>query len=308
MRMKQKGAFLRYNGGTGWEPMIIHYKKEELNQILSDFHKLTNMTISLWDAEFNQLTFYPTNMPSFCKIIKNSKIGNLRCTNSDRALCKACSKNGKPVVHRCHAGLLDMAAPIIHENTVLGYFMFGQIDDKRDIDTFERIWNHCKDLKVDRERLRKAYMELKPYEMETVFAAMRLLQLCAHSLFPLNMIEVQSDQLASEIDAYISAHLRQPLSVTHLCDVFHISKNRLYSVFRSVFNDTINNYIQKKRVETAKHLLISVNEPVYNICAMIGIDDYNYFTKVFKRYTGITPKSYQKTYPHNLTRKNKDDG
>lgn len=61
-------------------------------------------------------------------------------------------------------------------------------------------------------------------------------------------------------------------------------------------------------METAKHLLISVNEPVYNICAMIGIDDYNYFTKVFKRYTGITPKSYQKTYPHNLTRKNKDDG
>ena len=58
----------------------------------------------------------------------------------------------------------------------------------------------------------------------------------------------------------------------------------------------------------ADNVKISVNEPVYNICAMIGIDDYNYFTKVFKRYTGITPKSYQKTYPHNLTRKNKDDG
>ena len=56
--------------------MVIEFEKERLEQLLSDFYKVTEMTISIWDADYNQLVFRPKEMAAFCQMIKSSPKGN----------------------------------------------------------------------------------------------------------------------------------------------------------------------------------------------------------------------------------------
>ena len=50
----------------------------------------------------------------------------------------------------------------------------------------------------------------------------------------------------------------------------------------------------KIRIRNAKELLLSTNEQVGEIARKVGIPDYNYFTKIFRKMTGQTPTQYRK--------------
>ena len=114
--------------------MLINFNIEKLDKLLRDFYNLTGLTISVWDANFQQLSFQPKEMCNFCRIIKNSPKGSQRCFLSDKELCMECGRTGKPATHKCHAGLIDTAIPISFKDSVMGYMMFGQVTDSFDKD------------------------------------------------------------------------------------------------------------------------------------------------------------------------------
>ncbi|MDY2850769.1 MAG: helix-turn-helix transcriptional regulator, partial [Candidatus Borkfalkiaceae bacterium] len=55
----------------------------------------------------------------------------------------------------------------------------------------------------------------------------------------------------------------------------------------------IHSYIQNERLEYAEELLKTTDLPVSAIAVKAGIPDYNYFSKVFRKRTGISPKAYR---------------
>ena len=54
-------------------------------------------------------------------------------------------------------------------------------------------------------------------------------------------------------------------------------------------------YLTRVRIEEAKRLLHNPQYLIDEIAENIGYDDASYFTKVFKRYEGVTPTQYRKT-------------
>ena len=53
-----------------------------------------------------------------------------------------------------------------------------------------------------------------------------------------------------------------------------------------------------RQMEEAKHLLLEGDRPVYEVAALVGVRDYNYFTKLFKAKCGATPTEFRKTHMH----------
>ena len=51
--------------------------------------------------------------------------------------------------------------------------------------------------------------------------------------------------------------------------------------------------ILKNRIEKAKELISSTKMKVYEVSEMVGFEDTGYFSRVFKKYTGISPKEYK---------------
>lgn len=97
-----------------------------------------------------------------------------------------------------------------------------------------------------------------------------------------------------QINDYIKKHYADAINTKTIADHFGFTPAYLSKLFREYKEITPSEYISRLRISKAKELLhnnssISVRE----IAAAIGYDDPLYFSKVFKKLVGVTPKAYQ---------------
>lgn len=278
--------------------MLINFNIEKLDRLLFDFYKITGMTISVWNAEYQQLSYQPKGMQNFCRTIKSTPEGNHRCFLSDKELCLECINTGKPATHYCHAGLVDTAVPIKFKDKVLGFMMFGQIADRQEIAIEPILKKLSHDLKIDYNNLFSLYDELEAYDQEKIDSAANILKMATRYLWLSEYIEIGYNTTASQLDDYIRTNLKNDLSVNTLCTVLGISKNKLYEISHEWFEASIGEYISKARIEEAKRLISTTDLPISEISVAVGIKDYNYFTKFFKFHVGTPPLKYRKSFRH----------
>ena len=100
----------------------------------------------------------------------------------------------------------------------------------------------------------------------------------------------------NKIKEYIDERYIQNITLDHLSQVFFINKFYLTRVFKEKYETTINNYIISKRITKAKELLRFSDQSIEEIGEKCGISDPNYFSRVFKKVEGITPKQYREMW------------
>ena len=93
---------------------------------------------------------------------------------------------------------------------------------------------------------------------------------------------------------YLSAHYAENLSLPAVADYVGISPNYLGHLFIRHLGVTVTEQLNKVRIERAKNLLNNPQYMIYEVGALVGIDNTTYFTRLFKRYTGQTPRDYRK--------------
>ncbi|MCM3699529.1 helix-turn-helix domain-containing protein [Paenibacillus macerans] len=92
---------------------------------------------------------------------------------------------------------------------------------------------------------------------------------------------------------YIFDHLYEELSLPVLAKISGVSTVHLSRLFRRETGISLTEYIQRQRVEEAKQLLSLSDYSLSDISARLLFHDQSYFTKVFKKYAGVTPKQYR---------------
>lgn len=74
---------------------------------------------------------------------------------------------------------------------------------------------------------------------------------------------------------------------------FGISKYRLCREFSASYGISPLQYLNKRRIDVAKHFLLTTNHRIHEIGSMVGIDNTNHFITLFRKYTGCTPLEYK---------------
>lgn len=92
---------------------------------------------------------------------------------------------------------------------------------------------------------------------------------------------------------YIEDHLAENLSVKDLADLVGVSPRHLSSLFRKSTDMTIVSYINLRRVEVAKELLLQTTRSITEIAYEVGFGSLGPFYEAFKRYTGMIPSAYR---------------
>ncbi|MFA9455364.1 helix-turn-helix domain-containing protein [Halalkalibacter sp. AB-rgal2] len=92
---------------------------------------------------------------------------------------------------------------------------------------------------------------------------------------------------------YIFTHLYENISLSTLATITGTSTVYLSSLFKKEVGISLSRYIQHERIEEAKKLMTLTEHSLSDICAMLNFHDQSYFTKVFKKITGMTPKQYR---------------
>ncbi|WP_340395203.1 AraC family transcriptional regulator [Paenibacillus sp. FSL E2-0177] len=92
---------------------------------------------------------------------------------------------------------------------------------------------------------------------------------------------------------YIFNHLYEELSLDRLAEVAGLNRSYLSLLFKKETGFTISDFIQLERIEEAKRLIEVPEISLSDIASRLHFNDQSYFTKVFKKYTGITPKQFR---------------
>ena len=109
-------------------------------------------------------------------------------------------------------------------------------------------------------------------------------------------MKLNHSDLGQEIRLYITTHLTENLSVDTICSKYNISPSGLYQLFQKVFGCGVVKIIREERIKRAKELLLDSDFSISDIASQVGILDTNYFIRVFKSETGMTPREYRRQY------------
>jgi AraC-like DNA-binding protein len=105
---------------------------------------------------------------------------------------------------------------------------------------------------------------------------------------------IAENSLGSLVQA-IEASLHQPVTVPQLARQSGWSADYISRLFRRHHAMTIPRFLLLRRMEFARHLLLSSNLPVKEIGGRVGIPDPQYFNKQFRKIAGLSPSAYRLT-------------
>jgi len=97
----------------------------------------------------------------------------------------------------------------------------------------------------------------------------------------------------NQIIDFIHEHYQQDISLAELAETFHMNYSYLSWYFKQRTNENLTAYINKVRIEKAKELLKYTDDTISQISSKIGFSEHNYFSKVFKKFVGMTPVEYR---------------
>ena len=267
------------------------FDTQALEQLVYDFYNLTNIKCCIYDSNENELCFYPTKYNNFCEILHEDEKMAIRCKECDHRAFSTCRNTRRQYMYTCHAGLKECVSPIFHGNDIIGFIMIGQTKVNHD-DSFSKM---SKNLPESLKRiLSTAYIELPLIEDEKLISATHILEICASHEFLKTLNLIYEYSIEQQITKYLLENISKPLTVSHLCSKFHMSHYEIHNVFNEYFGCAPTKYIKKFRLDYACTLLTTTNLPVNKIAVKCGIEDYNYFSKIFKSTYDISPTVYRK--------------
>lgn len=93
---------------------------------------------------------------------------------------------------------------------------------------------------------------------------------------------------------YIAAHYGDnDIGITAIAGNLCVSEGHLSHVFKKEINCTVTGYLTQYRIHAAMKALGDCRMKVYEVAGQVGYRDVNYFSSIFKKYTGLSPSEYQ---------------
>lgn len=122
--------------------------------------------------------------------------------------------------------------------------------------------------------------------------------------FEINMIytfirELKNEQLPKYTNivmqtiSYIHEHILHELSLEKIAKDLYIHPSYLSNIFKKETGTTVSNYINQKKIEESKYFLLHSELSISDISNLFRFCNQSYYTALFKKYTGVTPKDFR---------------
>ena len=93
--------------------------------------------------------------------------------------------------------------------------------------------------------------------------------------------------------AFISQNYSHNITLDEVAAHVHLNPAYFSTIFKESSGSSFKEYLNMVRIEESKRLLANTDYSIIDIAVATGFDDQSYFSKVFKKYTGLTPKQYR---------------
>ncbi|RKM59990.1 response regulator [Butyrivibrio sp. CB08] len=100
------------------------------------------------------------------------------------------------------------------------------------------------------------------------------------------------DKLITAIQEYIDSNLNGKLQLNEVAEVFGLSPAYLSVLFKKTTESGFSEYVNTKKIDRAKEMLLSGDMKIYEVADALGFESAYYFSKVFKKVDGHSPREY----------------
>lgn len=104
--------------------------------------------------------------------------------------------------------------------------------------------------------------------------------------------EYYSDDILGRLQKYIAVHYTDKLNLTQIAQDIHANGSYLSRLYKTKTGQNLFDVINKMKLEKAKEYM-SQGKRIYEIAQLVGFDDVSYFSRVFRKYEGCSPREYE---------------
>ena len=115
----------------------------------------------------------------------------------------------------------------------------------------------------------------------------------------------QTNLYINQVLEFIHQHYDQDIQVKDIAEEVNLHPGYLHRIFRRIMQTSLMDYVNSFRMEKAKMLLGDTEIPIIEISQYVGINSSQYFSQVFKKYTGNTPVAYRRSSIRTIEKWNK---
>lgn len=95
---------------------------------------------------------------------------------------------------------------------------------------------------------------------------------------------------------YVLEHYAESITLEEICEITGFSVSYFSALFKRETGEGFAKYLTRVRIDRAKELLKETNQPISEICRMVGYNDLKHFTQTFKKITDLSPSQFRKLY------------
>ncbi|WP_455544108.1 helix-turn-helix domain-containing protein [Intestinibacter sp.] len=92
---------------------------------------------------------------------------------------------------------------------------------------------------------------------------------------------------------YVHKHYDKNINIDDLCEYLNLNKSYFCSTFKSATGHTFCHFLNHFRIEKSKILLLETDLSILQIAIYVGFNNQNYYSTIFKKFTGKTPFQYR---------------
>lgn len=108
--------------------------------------------------------------------------------------------------------------------------------------------------------------------------------------------KAHNDEAVKQVQNYIEQNIDDRKSVDDLATMVHLGRRSFERRFKMATNNSVLEYMQKVKVESAKRSLENSNKNISEVMYQVGYSDTKAFRTVFKKMTGLSPNEYRDKY------------
>ena len=285
-------------------------KIEDISLIIRSFSEITGAGICFYDLKnffmytTTEVRKYTGHRCDLCANVWLLESGKKKCILSDRRDAVSYAIRQKtPFFHQCHIGLYELLVPIYNGDNLCGLVFIGQCRIAG-MNAEAAIMKNAMKLGGNGDSFREMYLQLPLLKSETLLAMGNIIKLYLENLIDLdNLFALHAETqdvtkkapLHQRVKTYIDQYYQTCISPQSLSQRFFVNSSYLSRTFKENVGTNICTYINETRVEHAKMLIKNTNYPINVVALNVGYTDANYFVKIFRKHTGLTPTAYRRS-------------
>lgn len=105
--------------------------------------------------------------------------------------------------------------------------------------------------------------------------------------------DIRHKNVINKTTTYIIEHLAEKLTLEEAAEHVYLSKSYFCRILKDELGCTFTEHVNRLRIDYSQELLKNTDQNIASIASAVGFDDQSYFTRIFKRLVGLSPRQYR---------------